>query len=241
MGEGGGSFGRGGGVFLSPQPSFLSLNGANSCPPDGRGSLEPGLLRGGGLRHSQLLSQVVEAGDVVHAALTHHTGQLRVHFCHIWKATGLKGIVRVAVQEAGSEQSRATGGAGGGEGGPLALIRRDHAGEEASQRGVRRVAGVPLGVVAGRWDPASGRADGGGRRQQFGAVVVAQLSGREAGLLACTVVGRVDGELDEGVADVCVRFSRSLFRGAGERDVQQRGHAGGSEERVRTPARSGGR
>lgn len=57
------------------------------------------------------------------------------HFCHIWKATGLKGIVGVAVQEAGSEQSRAAGGAGGGEGGPLALIRRDHAGcEEERQR-----------------------------------------------------------------------------------------------------------
>ena len=200
------------------------------------------------------------------------------YFCHIRKATGLKGIMGVAVQETRSEESRATGGARGGEGGSLALIRRDHAGwkdkrqtvnnkgrqhscrvetksslwdiaargrlplcqllcinnrmkvwrhkdflvnklhcftlhkdynlnhnrdrsrhfesgalckrekrltEEASQCGVRRVAGVPLGVVAGRWDPASGRADWGRRGQQFGAVVVAQLGRRESGFLAC--------------------------------------------------------
>lgn len=33
----------------------------------------------GGLGHSQFLSQVIEASDVVHAALTHHTSKLRVH------------------------------------------------------------------------------------------------------------------------------------------------------------------
>jgi len=33
----------------------------------------------GGLVHSQLLGQVVEACDVVHTALTHHASKLRVH------------------------------------------------------------------------------------------------------------------------------------------------------------------
>lgn len=55
-----------------------------------------------------------------------HRGE--THFCHIRKATGLKGVVGVAVQEARTEQSRTTGGARWGEGGPSALIRRDHAG-----------------------------------------------------------------------------------------------------------------
>lgn len=68
----------------------------------------------GGLGHSQFLSQVIEASDVVHAALTHHTSKLRVHFCNIRKATGLKGIMGVAVQEARTKQSCATGGARGG-------------------------------------------------------------------------------------------------------------------------------
>lgn len=102
------------------------------------------------------------------------------YFRHVRKAAGLKGIMGVAVQETGSQQGCAAGGACGGEGGPPTLIRRDHAGcegdekrptlkrrdvkasaaagacegrgltEEASQRGVGRVAGVPLGVVAGR-------------------------------------------------------------------------------------------
>lgn len=163
----------------------------------------------GGLSHSELLSQVIEASDVVHAALAHHTSKLRVHLqaqpklnvrfvcfslqihniyqsalrlreqefkptgarclsfscsqliyligvtisqakvsngfflikcilskththknkispltfplllkasaylCHIRKATGLKGIMGVAVQEARTKQSCATGGARG--------------------------------------------------------------------------------------------------------------------------------
>lgn len=41
----------------------------------------------GGLSHCQLLSQVIESSNVVHTALTHHTGKLGVHFCHIRKAT----------------------------------------------------------------------------------------------------------------------------------------------------------
>lgn len=38
-----------------------------------------------------------------------------------------------------------------------------------------------------------------------------------------TILGRVDGEFDDGVTDVCLRFSggESLFRGARERDVQE--------------------
>lgn len=59
--------------------------------------------RGGGLCHSQFLSQVIESSDVVHTALTHHTGELRVHFCSVRKATRLKGVVGVAVQEAGAK------------------------------------------------------------------------------------------------------------------------------------------
>lgn len=35
--------------------------------------------RDGGLGHGQLLSQIIEASDVVHAALAHHAGKLRVH------------------------------------------------------------------------------------------------------------------------------------------------------------------
>lgn len=62
-------------------------------------------------------------------------------------------------------------------------------------------------------------------------------------MLACriesqarTVVARVDGELDDGVTDVCLRFSgcESLFGGARERDVQERCYAGRREERVPT-------
>lgn len=90
----------------------------------------------GGLGHGQLLSQVIEACDVVHAALAHHTSKLRVHFCHVGEAAGLKRVVGVAVQEARTKQSRAAGGARGGQGGSSALIRRDHAGEQASQCGV---------------------------------------------------------------------------------------------------------
>lgn len=55
--------------------------------------LSPSGRRDGRLGHSKLLSQVIEASDVVHTALTHHASELRVHFCHIRKATGLKGIV----------------------------------------------------------------------------------------------------------------------------------------------------
>lgn len=57
--------------------------------------------------------------------------------------------------------------------------------EEVSQRGVRGVAGVPLRVVAGRRDPAPGRADGWRRGQQLGGVTVAQLGWRESSLLTC--------------------------------------------------------
>lgn len=35
--------------------------------------------RDGGLGDGQLLSQVIEASDIVHAALTHHADKLRVH------------------------------------------------------------------------------------------------------------------------------------------------------------------
>lgn len=53
-------------------------------------------------------------------------------------------------------------------------------------------------------------------------------------------MGRVDGELDYGVTDVCLRLSRgqSLFRGAWEGDVQERGYAGWREERVPTTCHS---
>lgn len=53
-------------------------------------------------------------------------------------------------------------------------------------------------------------------------------------------MGRVDGKLDDGVTDVCLRFSggQSLFRGARERDVQERGYAGWREERVPTTGHS---
>ena len=58
-----------------------------------------------------------------------------------------------------------------------------------------------------------------------------------------TIVGRVDGELDDGVADVCLRFSggESLFGGAGEGDVEERGDAGRREERVPAAGHSGRR
>lgn len=55
-----------------------------------------------------------------------------------------------------------------------------------------------------------------------------------------TIVGRVDGELNDGVTDVCLRFSggESLFGGAGERDVEERGDAGWREEGVPTASHS---
>lgn len=55
-----------------------------------------------------------------------------------------------------------------------------------------------------------------------------------------TIMGRVDGELDDGVTDVCLSFSggESLFRGARERDVQERGYTGRREERVPTTGHS---
>lgn len=45
--------------------------------PDGCGSSSG--RWDGGLGHGQLLSQIVEASNVVHAALAHHAGKLRVH------------------------------------------------------------------------------------------------------------------------------------------------------------------
>jgi len=43
----------------------------------------------------------------------------------------------VAVQETGTKQSCAAGGARGGQGGPLALIRRDHAGWKGKRQTVK--------------------------------------------------------------------------------------------------------
>lgn len=73
--------------------------------------------------------------------------------------------------------------------------------EEASQRGVGRVAGVPLGVVAGRGAPASGGADGGRRRQQLGAVAVAQLGRREGRLLTCTAAAEKNAAIRASSTD----------------------------------------
>lgn len=55
-----------------------------------------------------------------------------------------------------------------------------------------------------------------------------------------TIVGRVDGELDDGVTDVCLRFSggKSLFGWARERDVQERGYTGWRQERIPTTGHS---
>lgn len=115
------------GVGLSPQPNVLQIRGDSGATvlTEHTHVLQMAVGRwkqvlsssgwwDGGLRHSQLLSQVIEASDVVHAALTHHTSKLRVHFCHIRKATGLKGIMGVAVQEARTKQSCAARGARGG-------------------------------------------------------------------------------------------------------------------------------
>lgn len=100
--------------------------------------------------------------------------------------------------------------------------------------------------MAGRRDPAPGRADGRGRGQQLGTVAATQFSRSERRLLACiataieiahtmlqfmavlfrrvqrTVVGRIDGQLNDGVADVCLILSRgqSFLRGARQGDVQ---------------------
>ena len=48
----------------------------------GGGGWVSGWRRQRGLRHRQLLGEVVEAGDVIHTALTHHAGQLAVHLSH---------------------------------------------------------------------------------------------------------------------------------------------------------------
>lgn len=75
-----------GGTAFTLPPSFLqsrsdSLDKAKSYPSHGRWSqvLSSSGWWDGGLCHSQLLSQVIEASNVVHAALTHHTSKLRVH------------------------------------------------------------------------------------------------------------------------------------------------------------------
>lgn len=47
-------------------------------------------------------------------------------------------------------------------------------------------------------------------------------------------MSRVNGELDDGVTDVCLRFTRGegFFRRARKGNVQKRGYTGGCEERV---------
>lgn len=99
------------------------------------------------------------------------------YFRHVRKAAGLKGIMGVAVQETGSQQGCAAGGACGGEGGPPALIRRDHAGcmgdekratlkrrdvkASAAAGSVRRArthrGGIPAWSRTSRWGTTGGR------------------------------------------------------------------------------------
>lgn len=76
------------GVGLSPQPTVegTAVSRQSNLVSSrwlwvvgGQVLLSSSGRRDGGLGHSQLLSQVIEASDVVHAALTHHTGKLRVH------------------------------------------------------------------------------------------------------------------------------------------------------------------
>lgn len=47
-------------------------------------------------------------------------------------------------------------------------------------------------------------------------------------------MSRVNGELDDGVTDVCLRFTggEGFFRRARKGNVQKRGYTGGCQERV---------
>lgn len=55
------------------------------------------------LGDGHLLGKVVEASDVVDAALTHHAGQVIIHLNDIRQATGLKRIMGVTVKQAGAK------------------------------------------------------------------------------------------------------------------------------------------
>lgn len=80
QGRGGsGREGGAGGVFSPLQEG--QARWTTQRPPGGRRSEVPStsVWWDGGLGHCQLLGEVVEASDVVHAALAHHAGELRVH------------------------------------------------------------------------------------------------------------------------------------------------------------------